>query len=288
MAARSPTRPSPPPRHRTPDREGNSALSTVIHPSAIVEQGAQIGADVQIGPLCHIGAKARIGDRAHLVSHVSVLGQTTLGEECIVHPFAALGSPPQDFKYKGGDVSLVVGARNVIREHVTMHLGTEGARAITRVGSGGYFMVGSHVGHDCIVGDNVVFANNATLGGEVTIGDYVIMGGLSAIHQKCRVGRYAFVGGGAPVTGDIIPYGMVDNHGWLAGLNLVGLKRRGFSRDLIHDLRAAYRLIFAAEGAFSERIGDASRLFEHRPEVMEIIDFVKAPAARPLCGPEQG
>lgn len=263
-------------------------MSTQIHPSAIIEPGAQLGADVEIGPFCHVGAAAQIGDRTRLVSHVSVRNRTQIGADCVVHPFAALGSPPQDFKYKGGDVSLVIGERNTLREHVTMHLGTETARGVTRVGSGGYFMVGAHVGHDCIVGDGVVFANNATLGGEVVIGDFVIMGGLSAIHQKCRVGRYAFVGGGAPVTGDIIPYGMVDNHGYLAGLNLVGLKRRGFSRDLIHDLRAAYRLIFAAEGAFSERIEDASRLFEARPEVMEIINFVKAPAARPLCGPEQG
>lgn len=263
-------------------------MSTQIHPSAIVEPGAELGADVEIGPFCQVGAKVKIGDRTRLVSHVSVRNQTEIGADCVIHPFAALGSPPQDFKYKGGDVSLIIGERNTLREHVTMHLGTETARTTTRVGSGGYFMVGAHVGHDCIVGDNVVFANNATLGGEVVIGDYVIMGGLSAIHQKCRVGRYAFVGGGAPVTGDVIPYGMVDNHGYLAGLNLVGLKRRGFSRDLIHDLRAAYRLIFSAEGAFSERIEDAGRLFEARPEVMEVINFVKAPAARPLCGPEQG
>lgn len=263
-------------------------MTTQIHPSAIVDPEAQLGEGVEIGPFCQIGPQVKIGDRTRLISHVSVLNNTTLGQDCVVHPFAALGSPPQDFKYKGGDVSLVIGDGNTLREHVTMHLGTETARGVTRIGSGGYFMVGAHVGHDCIVGDNVLFANNATLGGEVVIGDYVIMGGLSAIHQKCRVGRYAFVGGGAPVTGDVIPYGMVDNHGYLAGLNLVGLKRRGFSRDLIHDLRAAYRLIFSAEGAFSERVEDAGRLFEARPEVMEVINFVKAPAARPLCGPEQG
>lgn len=257
-----------------------------IHPSAAVDPRAEIGADVEIGPFCHVGPGAVIADGCRLISHVSVLGRVEVGEGCVLHPFVALGSPPQDFKYKGGDVSLVLGARNTLREHVTMHMGTESGRGTTRVGSDGYFMVGSHIGHDCVVGDGVVFANNATLGGEVTMGDYVIMGGLSAIHQKCRVGRYAFIGGTAPVTGDVIPYGMVDNHGWLAGLNLVGLKRRGFSRDLIHDLRAAYRLIFAAEGAFTERVEDASRLFSGRSEVMEVIDFVRAPASRPLCGPE--
>lgn len=263
-------------------------MSVTIHPTAHVEDGAQLGEDVQIGPFCHVGPRAVIKDRVRLIGHVSVLGRTELGEDCVVHPFAALGSPPQDFKFKGGDVGLIIGAKNVLREHVTMHMGTEGARGTTRVGSNGYYMVGAHVGHDCIVGDHVVFANNATLGGEVVVGDYVIMGGLSAIHQKCRVGRHSFVGGGAPVTGDVIPYGMVDNHGWLAGLNLVGLKRRGFSRDVIHDLRAAYRMIFATEGKFTERVEDASRLFGEISEVMEIIEFIRAPAARPLCGPEQG
>ena len=260
-------------------------MGVTIHDSAVVAKGAEIGEDVSIGPFCSIGANARIGDRTRLVSHVSMEGRTELGADCVIHPFAALGSPPQDLKFKDDDVSLVVGPENVLREHVTMHLGTT-AKGVTRVGRGGYFMVGAHVGHDCTVGDHVVFANNATLGGEVSVGDYVIMGGLSAIHQKCRVGRYAFVGGGAPVTGDVIPYGMVDNHGWLAGLNLVGLKRRGFKRELIHDLRAAYRLIFAAEGAFSERLQDAGRLFAERPEIVEIIDFIRAPSGRPLCTPE--
>lgn len=261
-------------------------MSVDIHQSAVIHPKAELGANVKIGPFCHIGPNAVIKDGARLISHVSIQGRCEVGEDCVLHPFSALGEPAQDFKHKGGDVSLIVGPRNVIREHATMHMGTETGPGTTRVGEGGYFMVGSHVGHDCTVGDHVVFANNATLGGEVTVGDYVIMGGLAAIHQKCRVGRYAFIGGGAPVTGDVIPYGMVDNHGWLAGLNLVGLKRRGFARDLIHDLRAAYRLVFAAEGAFSERLEDASRLFSGRGEVMEIIDFIRAPAARPLCGPE--
>jgi UDP-N-acetylglucosamine acyltransferase len=261
-------------------------MSTNVHPSAVVDPKAEIGANVEIGPFCHVGGHAVIRDGAKLISHVSVRGRTDIGEDCVIHPFSALGSPPQDFKYKGGDVRLVLGPRNILREQVTIHLGTEQGRGETKVGAGGYFMVGAHVGHDCVVGDGVVFANNATLGGEVTVGDYVIMGGLAAIHQKCRVGRYAFIGGTAPVTGDVIPYGMVDNHGWLAGLNLVGLKRRGFKRDLIHDLRAAYRLIFAAEGAFTERLEDASRLFSGRSEVVEIIEFIRAPAARPLCGPE--
>ena len=198
-------------------------MATRIHSSADVHGDAELGEGVEIGPFCSVGAGARIGDGTRLISHVSVDGAARIGAKCVLHPFVAIGQPPQDLKHDGGDVRLVIGDRNVLREQVTVHLGTEAGGGETRVGSDGYFMVGAHVAHDCRVGDHVVFANNATLGGGVTVGDFVIMGGLSAVHQKCRVGRYAFIGGGAPVTGDVIPYGMVDNHGWLGGLNLVGL-----------------------------------------------------------------
>jgi len=259
-------------------------MTTDIHPSAVIAPEAELGEGVQVGPFCVVGPNVKIGAGTRLISHVTVSGNTTLGKDCVLHPFVAVGEPPQDFKFKGGDVRLVVGDRNTLREHVTMHMGTETARGITQVGSDNFFMVGAHVAHDCTVGSHVVFANNATLGGDSSVDDYVIMGGLSALHQQCRIGKYAFIGGGAPVTGDVIPYGMVDNDGALAGLNLVGLKRRGFSRDAIHDLRAAYRLIFANEGAFNERVEDAARLFENRDEVMDIITFIRTPAKRPLCG----
>ncbi|WP_439637144.1 acyl-ACP--UDP-N-acetylglucosamine O-acyltransferase [Oceanicaulis sp.] len=257
-----------------------------IHPTALVDDSAQLGDGVEIGPFCIVGPNVKIGDRTRLISHVTLSGQTDLGADCVLHPFVSLGEPPQDFKFKGGDVRLIVGDRNILREQVTMHMGTETAKGVTEVGSDNFFMVGAHVAHDCKVGNHVVFANNATLGGDSTVADYVIMGGLSALHQQCRIGKYAFIGGGAPVTGDVIPYGMVDNLGALAGLNLVGLKRRGFARDAIHDLRAAYRLVFANEGAFNERIEDAARLFENRPEVMDIVEFIRTPAKRPLCSPE--
>ncbi len=263
-------------------------MTQSVHPTAIVESGAVLGDDVKIGPFCVVGGRSRIGDRTELISHVTVSGRTDIGADCTIHPFAALGGAAQDFKHKDGDdVSLQIGDRNVIREHVTMHAGTAFARGRTTVGSGGFFMVASHIAHDCAVGDHVVFANNATLGGESVVGDYVIMGGLSALHQQCRIGSHAFVGGGAAVVGDLIPFGMADNHGYLAGLNLVGLRRRKFSRDAIHDLRAAYRLIFAEEGSFDERVEDAARLFETRPEVMSVIEFIREPAARrPLCFPD--
>jgi UDP-N-acetylglucosamine acyltransferase len=261
-------------------------MSADIHPTAIIEDGAELAEGVQVGPYCIVGPQARIGARTRLLSHVSITGRTTIGQDCIIHPFAALGSPAQDFKHKDSDeVALEIGDRNVMREHVTMHMGTKASRSVTRVGSGGFFMAGAHVAHDCVVGDNVVFANNVALGGGADVDDFVIMGGLSALHQQCRIGRYAFVGGGAPVVGDVIPFGMVSNDGYLGGLNLVGLKRRGFSRDAIHDLRAAYRLLFAEEGAFTERVEDTARIFEGREEVQTIIDFLRAPARRPLCFP---
>jgi UDP-N-acetylglucosamine acyltransferase len=262
-------------------------MSATIHPTAVVDPKAELGSDVEIGPFCVVGPDVTLKDRVKLHAHVVIEGRTEVGEDCVFYPFAVIGGAPQDFKFKGGDVRLVIGDRNTFREHCTAHMGTEAGGGLTQLGHDGYFMVGAHIAHDCRVGNNVWFANNATLGGEVSVGDYCILGGLSAIHQRCRVGRYAFIGGGAAVTGEVIPYGMVDNLGWLAGLNLVGLKRRGFSRDLIHDLRAAYRMIFATEGKFTERVEDAARLFGERKEVMEIIDFIQSPSARPLCGPEQ-
>lgn len=263
-------------------------MSRCIHPTAVVEEGAEIGRDVEIGPLCHVGPNAKLADGVKLVSHVTIGGSTSIGAGTVAYPGASLGFPPQDLKYKGEDTALKIGANNVIREHVTMHLGTAQGRGETVVGDGGYFMVGAHIGHDCVVGDGVVFANIATIGGHVTIGEKVIMGGLSAVHQNCRVGRHAFVGGGAMVTGDVIPYGIVDNIGSLAGLNIIGLKRRGFPRDRIHDMRTAYRLFFADEGSFQERVDDAARLFAETPEVLEMVEFIRAPASRPLCMPEHG
>jgi UDP-N-acetylglucosamine acyltransferase len=169
-----------------------------------------------------------------------------------------------------------------------MHRGTVKGKSggLTKVGDGGYFMTQSHVGHDCTVGDSVIFANTATLGGHAQIGDYVILGGLSAVHQNGRVGRFAFVGGMAAVVTDVIPYGMAHgNHAHLDGLNVIGMRRRNMSRELIHDIRAAYRLLFAEEGTFSERLEDVAQVYAKTPEVMEIVDFIRADAQRPLCMP---
>jgi UDP-N-acetylglucosamine acyltransferase len=261
---------------------------TQIHPTAIVSPGAQLGQDVEIGAFCTVGPQVQLGDGVRLVSHVVVEGATQIGGGTTIHPFAVLGGAPQHLAHKGEDTRLVIGERNIIREHVTMHTGTVGGGGVTKVGSDSLYMVGAHVAHDCIVGDRVTFANNATLGGHVVIGDFVFMGGLCAVHQFTRIGRYSFVGGGGVVTKDIIPYGSVwGNHAHLEGLNLVGLKRRGFTREAINALRAAYRLLFADEGTFQERLDDVAEAHAGTPEVMEIVDFIRAEANRPLCLPER-
>ncbi len=257
-----------------------------IHPTALVADGAVLGEGVEIGPYCTVGAKVRLGDRVRLISHAVIEGRTDIGADTVIYPFASLGQAPQHVAYKGEDTQLIIGARNTIREHVTMHTGTMIDHGVTRVGADGLFMIGAHVAHDCVVGDHVIFANNATLGGHVKIGDYVFMGGLSAVHQHTRIGRYAFTGGAAVVTKDIIPYGSAwGNHAHLEGLNLVGLKRRGFSREAINDLRATYRLLFAPEGTFQERLEDVADTFGASPEVREIVEFIRADANRPLCMP---
>ena len=261
---------------------------TQIHPTALVASGAELGADVEIGPFCTVGPKVRLGDGVRLISHVVIDGATSIGEATTIYPFALLGAPPQHLAHKGEHTRLEIGERNTIREHVTMHTGTVGGGGLTKVGSDSLYMVGSHVAHDCMVGDKVTFANSATVGGHVQIGDFVFMGGLCAVHQFTRIGRYSFVGGGGVVTKDVIPYGSVwGNHAHLEGLNLVGLKRRGFSREAINALRAAYRLMFANEGTCQERLEDVAEIHAGTIEVMEIVDFIRADANRPLCLPER-
>jgi len=268
-------------RHR-----GREPFMTRIHPTAIVDSKASIDSTAEIGPYCVVGPQVTLHAGVKLLSHVMVDGKTEVGAETVVHAFASLGGTPQHLGYKGEETQLVIGPRNSIREHVTMNTGTVAGGGVTRVGADGLYMVASHVAHDCIVGDNVVFANNATLGGHVQVGDFVFMGGLCAVHQFTRIGRYAFIGGGAILTRDVIPYGSVwGNHAHLEGLNLVGLKRRGFSRESINDLRASWRLLFAPEGSFQERLEDVARVFSNSVEVSEIVEFIRADGNRPLCQP---
>jgi UDP-N-acetylglucosamine acyltransferase len=260
-----------------------------IHPTAVVEPGARLGRDVSIGPYCVVDADVELGDGVTLLSHVVVSGRTRIGAGTRIHPFAAIGQPPQDLKYKGEPSELVIGQNNIVREHVTMHPGTASGRMLTRVGDNCLFMASTHVAHDCRIGNNVVMANNATLGGHVNVGDYAYLGGLVAVHQFVRIGPHAMIGGLSGVEHDVIPYGSVmGDRARLSGLNIVGLKRRGFSRDDIHVLRNAYRLLFAQEGTMAERLADVASLFSENRAVMDIIEFIRADSSRSICQPKAG
>ncbi|MEQ1616822.1 MAG: acyl-ACP--UDP-N-acetylglucosamine O-acyltransferase [Terricaulis sp.] len=261
-------------------------MSAIIHPMAVVDKSAEFGADVEIGPGCVIGPDVKIGDRTRLIAHVFIERHTTIGNDNTVFPFAGLGGTPQDLSHKGEPTRLEIGDNNIIREHATLHRGTARGRAVTTIGDNCLIMGNCHVAHDCAVGNHVIMAQTATIGGHVKVGDFAFLGGLSGVHQHGRVGHHAFVGASALMTTDLIPFGSaIGNHAHLGGLNVVGLKRRGFTREQIHDLRAAYRLLFAEEGTFQERIEDCAELYAKNPDVMEIVNFVRADAARPLCMP---
>ena len=258
-----------------------------IHPTAVVGSHAALGDNVSIGPYCVVGDEVSLDEGVVLESHVVVVGKTTVGQRTHIYPFASIGHRPQDLKYRGEPSELVVGADNVLREHVTMNPGTAGGGMLTRVGNHCLFMVGSHVAHDCRIGNNVIFANNATVGGHVSVEDYAIRGGLSAVHQFVRIGRHAMIGGLSGVENDVIPYGSVlGNRAYLSGLNVIGLKRRGFTRDDIHNLRRAYRLMFAQEGTMAERLTDVAELFGDNQAVMEIVDFIRGDSTRAICQPK--
>jgi UDP-N-acetylglucosamine acyltransferase len=262
---------------------------TEIHPSAVVDPKASIAATAVIGPYCLVGPQVEIGDGVELLSHVVVTGRTRIGAGTRIFPFASIGHQPQDLKYKGEPSTLEIGRNNQIREYVTMNPGTEGGGMVTRVGDNCLFMASAHIAHDCIVGDNVIMANNATLAGHVTVGEYAFLGGLSAVHQFVRIGKHAMIGGMSGVEADVIPFGMViGNRAYLNGLNIVGLKRRGFSRDDIHTLRNAYRLLFAPEGTLQERLSDVEEQFHGNQVVMEIVAFIRDETSRSLSTPKFG
>jgi UDP-N-acetylglucosamine acyltransferase len=213
-------------------------------------------------------------------------GRTTIGADSIVYPFASLGQIPQDLKYKGEPATLEIGARNRIREHVTMNIGTEGGGMVTRIGDDGLFMVNAHIAHDCILGNRVIMANNATLAGHIEVGDFAFLGGMSAVHQFVRIGPSAMVGGMTGVEQDVIPFGLVTgDRARLTGLNLVGMERRGFPREDIQGVRSAYRMLFGPDGTLAERIEEVGRVFADNPYVRQIIEFARAKSSRGLCQP---
>jgi UDP-N-acetylglucosamine acyltransferase len=259
-----------------------------IHPTAIVMPGARLGDDVVIGPDCVIGEHVVLGPGVSLKPHVVIDGRTTIGEGTRIFPFASIGFETQDLKYKGEPSSLEIGHDNTIREHVTINPGTEGGGMVTRVGNHCLLMVGAHVAHDCQIGDHVILVNNGTLGGHVVMEDYAILGGLSAVHQFCRVGRHAMIGGMSGVERDVIPYGLaMGDRARLTGINIIGMQRRGFSRDDIQGLRSAYGCLFANERTLTERVDDVARRFGGIGPVDDIVAFIRADSSRAICQPKE-
>jgi UDP-N-acetylglucosamine acyltransferase len=259
---------------------------TAVDPTARIAPGAVIGKDVSVEAYSVVGPNVVIEDGCRLLSHVHITGHTTLGAGSIVYPFASLGTPPQSVKYNGGPTRLLIGQKCEIREHVTMNTGTEEGGGVTEVGARCFFMVGSHIGHDCRVGNDVTFANNATLGGHVTVGDNVFFGGLSAVHQFARIGEGVMIAGLTGVPGDIIPFGYVQGaYGKLVGINVVGMKRRGFTRDDMRRLRRAQAELFADSGRFSDRLEAVGKKYAGDPVVGKVVSFIQEGGSRVLVQP---
>jgi UDP-N-acetylglucosamine acyltransferase len=262
-------------------------MTSNIHRTAVIDEGAKIHPSAIIGPYCVIGGSVEIGANVRLESHVCIAGITQIGEGTHIFPFASIGHAPQDLKFKGEKSRLIIGKNNKIREHVTINPGTESGGMLTQIGNNCLFMMSSHIAHDCIVGNNVILANNATLAGHVEVGDNVIIGGLSAIHQFVRVGAHAVVGGMSGIESDVIPYGNAyGERASLKGLNLVGLKRKGLDKDEVNALRNAFKTLFENEGNFSDRVEKTNEEFKNSPAVQEIIEFIKADSSRALCQPK--
>ena len=261
-------------------------MSSSIHPTAVISDGATIAATAKIGPYCVVGANVTLQDNVVLHSHVSLSGVTTIGKGTQIFPFASIGSPPQDKKYAGEPTKLIVGMNNTIREYVTINTGTVGGGGLTQVGDNNLFMACAHIAHDCILGSNIILANAAIVAGHVTIGDGAIIGGGSGVHQFVRIGEYAFLGGMSAVEKDVIPYGMVKGErASLEGLNLVGLKRRNVERERIHALRHVFKELFTqGEGTLNDR-ADALKEKYTQPEARALLDFVLTDTDRAFCTP---
>jgi UDP-N-acetylglucosamine acyltransferase len=259
---------------------------STIDPTARIEDGAVIGEGTSIGPYCVIGPHVVIGANCKLIAHVNITAQTTIGEGCTIYPFVSLGTSPQSLNYRGELTKLQIGQGCTIREQVTMNAGTLAGGGITRVGDRGYFMNCSHVGHDCVVGNDVIFATSATLGGHCEIGDFVFIGGLSAVHQRGRVGSQVMVGGLTGVRSDVIPFALASGpFARLTGLNIIGMKRRNFSRERLLAVRSFYQRLFQGPGVFADRLDEARQWTGQDPAIAEILAFIDAGEHRELCQP---
>jgi UDP-N-acetylglucosamine acyltransferase len=261
---------------------------TAIHPTAIIDGGATIGDDVEIGPFCVVDANVELGARTRLISHVVISGNTKIGAQTTIYPFASLGHAPQDLKYDGEPSTLEIGEKCTIRENVTVNPGTAGGGMVTRVGASCLLMAGTHVAHDCMVGDHVIMANGAALAGHVSVGDWATIGGNSGVHQFVRIGAYAFVGSHSKVAADVVPFAMADGTpAALGSVNIVGLRRRGFSNDDIHALRSALRELFGSKRSMREQVAIVAEAYSQDPHVAALLSFVTDGNGANFCVPRR-
>lgn len=259
-----------------------------IHPTAIISPSALIGHNVKIGPFCLVGPDVTLSDNVELKSHVVVEGRTKVGENTVIYPFASIGQPPQILKYAGEKSEVIIGKDNIIREYVTIQAGSTGGGMVTSIADGCLFMVGAHVGHDCKIGNKVILANYVSLAGHVEIGDYATIGGLAAIHQYARIGSYSMIGGVSAVVRDVIPFGLATNdRATLEGVNLVGMKRRGFSSQENLGAIKAVEEIFSNEGILADRIEKVAAKYKGNQIVEQIIAFLKQDSTRAFCAPKK-
>ena len=262
-------------------------MGVSIHPTAVIDAAAELGRGVRIGPYCTVGPDVTLEDGVELVSHVVVDGHTRIGAGVILYPFCTVGLAPQDLKYKGEPTRCEIGARTQVREHCTIHRGTATGRGLTSIGADCMLMAVAHVAHDCQLGHHVIVANNAVMGGHVSIADHAVIGGAAAIHQYVRIGRAAMIGGVSGVEGDVIPFGsVIGNRARLAGLNVIGLKRRGFEKAAIMKLHAAFRMLFRDEGVFARRLEETRAEYGHDPLVAEVLAFIDGESHRGLIRAE--
>ncbi|MCD6460775.1 acyl-ACP--UDP-N-acetylglucosamine O-acyltransferase [bacterium] len=247
-----------------------------IHKTAVVHPNAQIGQGVEIGPYSIVGENVKIGKNTVISPHVVIEGWTEIGEGNKIFQFASIGAISQDLKYHGEQAYLKIGNNNTIREYVTMNIGTEGGGGITKIGDNNLFMVGSHIAHDCIFGNNIIVANLGTLAGHITVGDRAIIGGVVAIHQFCKIGEMAIIGGCSKVVQDIPPFMMADGHPALVrGINLIGLKRKGFDRETILRIKKAHKILFRSKMNTSKAVEDLKNELGSYEEIKSIINFIE-------------
>ncbi len=259
-----------------------------IHPSSVVEDGAVIGANCEIGPFCVIGPNVVLGQRVKCHSHVAISGRTQIGEDTQIWPFASVGSRPQDLKYQGEETELVIGARNMIRESTSINLGTAHGGGITKIGDDNLFMIGSHIGHDCMIGNSIVFANNAAIAGHVHIDDHVIIGGQAGVIQFARIGRGAMIGAGSLVEADVIPYGLtVGERPFIKGLNYIGMKRKGATRSELNELKKLYERLFDGSESLRGRAEQLLQDYQDNAHAKEMLNFILSKSDRSFLTPKE-